>query len=150
MQKKIKLPSGHELTVNHVQYGAAAKLRRLVSAEIVKIDVRFSDSMIPALLSKDRELVLAALSGTEVNTLKNLLFQLLSSEEIEATVIDCMAKWLLDGDAVKAETFEPDDRRGDLIPCAVEVGRYALLPFFENLGLPSSSPQDQAEKPGQT
>lgn len=145
IQKKVTLPSGHELTINHVSFASASKLRRLVAAELVKIEVRFSDSIVPALLSKNVKNVLAALSGTDINTLKNLLFHLLSSEEIEQAVLACMVKWMIDGEAVKAETFEQDDRRGDLIPCAVEVGRHALLPFFASLESLSSIQSDQPE-----
>ena len=162
MQKKKKLPSGHELVINSVPYAAAKRLRRLVAAEMVKVDAKFSEGLIPALLVKEidpktgavdedkrKGNVLAALSGTDLNTVKNFLFQLLASEEIEDAVLDCMEKWMLDGIAVKAETFHPDDRRGDLIPCAVEVGRYALLPFFESLGFSSSSQSNQAESAAQ-
>lgn len=140
MQTKVTLPSGHQLTINVVEYDAAKRLRQLVFAEFIKVHLSVSDGLIPALMSKDRNNILAALSGTEINTLKNLFSAFLASDEIEDQVIVCMHKWMLDGVAIKAETFHPDDRRGDLIPCAVEVGRHALLPFFAKLGLPSLSP----------
>lgn len=145
MQKKVTLESGHELVVNKTSFKNASRLRRLVLAELVKVNMQFSEGLIPALLSKNRANVIAALSGTEVNTLKNLICLLLSSEEIEAAVFDCMTKWMLEGEAVTAETFESDDRWGDLIPCAVEVGRYVLLPFISSLGLQLSDPSDKTE-----
>jgi hypothetical protein len=143
IQTKKKLPSGHELTINHVSLAAASALRRAVARELQKIQVGFSEAMIPALLSQKKENIAAALSGTDLNTLKDLLLGFLASEEIEILVMGCMAKWSLDGEAVTPETFEPDDRRGDFIPCAVEVGRYALLPFFGSLVSPSSSQSNE-------
>jgi hypothetical protein len=153
MQKKTTLPSGHDLVINHVSYDSAAKLRRAFARELLKVNVQFSESVIPALLTKPEgkdeaersanrlQNILAALSGTEVNSLKDVLLVLLSSEELEPLVMACAHKWILDGRAVTQELFEAEDLWPDLIPLSIEVAREAVLPFFSRLVLPSSIPE---------
>lgn len=143
MQKKVKLPSGAELVINDVIYDNAKALKNLVSRKLVSTEVALSDDVLPALLSGDRSQVLAALGGSEVNSLKNLFFGLVGDDAIEDAVIRCMERWVLNGEAVKAETFHPKDRRGDLIPCAVEVAKEAVLPFFAHLGSSLSGPAEK-------
>ena len=145
MQKKTTLPSGHDLVINHVSFAAASALRRAVARELLKVNIQFSESIIPALLSKDIENVKASLGGTEVNTLKEALLVLLASEELEPIVFECSKKWLLAGKLVTPDVFEDDELRADLIPLSVEVAREALLPFFSRLGLPSSTPEKKKE-----
>ena len=139
MQKKTTLPSGHDLVINHVSFSAASALRRAVARELLKVNIQFSESIVPALLSKDIENVKAALGGTEVNTLKNVLLVLLASEDMEPLVFECCKKWVLAGKPVTPEVFEDEDLWGDLIPLTKEVARAALLPFFSSLGFPSST-----------
>lgn len=145
MQKALTLESGAKLVINHVSLASAFKLKRLVSRELLKVNLSFSDAMIPAIMSKNRNNVIAALSGTEVNSLKDALLSLLGSEEIDEALVDCMLKWTLDGKPIKFETFEPDERRGDLYPCALEVAKEALLPFFSHLGFESSTPETETK-----
>jgi hypothetical protein len=146
MQKKTTLPSGHDLVINHVSFAAASALRRAIARELLKVNVQFSESIIPALLTRDVNNITASLSGTEVNTLKEVLLVLLASEELEGLVLDCCKKWVLAGRPVTNEVFEDDELRGDLIPLSVEVAREALLPFFSNLGLPSSTPEKKKDE----
>lgn len=153
MQKTLTLPSGAKLVINHVSLTAASNLKRVVARELLKVCLNLSDTLLPTLVSvamadptdekarsQARMNVLASLGGTEVNSIKDALLSLIGSAEVDAAIMDCMQKWTLDGKGITLETFEPDDRRGDLYPCAVEVGKEALLPFFANLGFGSSSP----------
>ena len=159
MQKKLTLESGHALVINHVPASAAFHLKRVVARECAKVGVQFSEGLIPALLlepegatkeerdAKKRLNVVAALSGTDLDTIKNLFLQLVGSEEVDEAILSCAGKWMLDGKAVTFETFEPDDFRGDYYPVAVEVAKEALVPLFRSLGslLPTQSePKENA------
>lgn len=146
LQKKLTLPSGHELTINHVPAAAAFHLKRVCANECAKIGIQFSEGIIPALLSMDKGNVIAALGGTDVNTLKNLFLQLVGSEEVDRAILGCVGKWMLDGKAITFETFEPDDCRGDYYPMAVEVAKEALVPLFRSLAslLPDLSSQKES------
>ena len=140
MQPRTPLASGHELQMNSVSLDAAATLLELVAAELARADKRLSESLILAVLSKDKATIMQALGGQDVDVFLSVALRMLASRDIRNAIVDCMKKWVLDGEAVSWKTFEPADRRGDLLPCALEVARAALLPFIANLGLKSSSP----------
>ena len=159
MQKKLTLESGHALVINHVPAAAAFHLKRVCARECINVGVRFSEGLIPALLkepegatpeeraAQKRLNVIAALGGTDVDTIKNLFLQIIGSEDVDEAILACAEKWMLDGKAVKFETFEPDDFRGDYYPVAVEVAKEALVPLFRSLGslLPTQSePKENA------
>ena len=161
MQKKLTLESGHALVINHVPASAAFNLKRVCARECIKVGVKFSEGLIPALLmepegatqeekaARRRLNVIAALSGTDVDTIKNLFLQLIGSEEVDEAILTCASKWMLDGKAVSFESFEPDDFRGDYYPVAVEVAKEALVPLFRSLGslLPTQSePRESASQ----
>ena len=142
MQKKTTLPSGHELVINHVSLEAASSLLQLVATELTGIDKRLSDTILVAILSGDKENLKASLAATDINTFLNIMLRLLGSRQVLEAVIACMEKWVLAGEKVTWARFDPDDFRQDLLPCAKEVGRHALLPFFESLALLSPIPTD--------
>jgi hypothetical protein len=142
MQTRTTLPSGHELQINKVELDAAAALLEIVSAELARADKRLSEKLILAVLAKDKAALMEALGGQDVDMFLSLVFRFLANRDIRLAVLECMKKWILCGEAATWKAFEPEDRRGDLIPCALEVARYALLPFFANLGLKSSAPTE--------
>lgn len=153
MQNKITLPSGHTLVSNGVSFSHAGRLRRLVAAELLKVNLSFSDGIFVALLAPalspaaKKQRLIAALGGTDANTIKDLFLTLMGSEELESHLFACMAKWHLEGEAVKESVFEADDRREDFLPCAWEVMKVGLLPFFGSLASLSktlASPEESA------
>jgi hypothetical protein len=50
-------------------------------------------------------------------------------------------------ESITRETFESEGARRDLIPVALEVMKLNLLPFFEDLLLPSSTPDEATPSP---
>ena len=90
--------------------------------------------------------VMAAIAGSDINVLWNVMLTLLGSPRIEAAFFECAKTCTLDVkgpvEKITRETFEPAEARRDLIPIALEVMKENLLPFFEDLFSTSPSQDD--------
>ena len=155
MLKTHTLPSGTKMGIEIASWGVVGILRRALAKEMKAVDIQLSDSVLGAALSKDPRAIMAALGGSDVNGLKNIVMQLLGSQEVEEAVFMCMVKCTLqpEGEAVQkitAATFEPEARREDFIPAAVEVIRQNLTPFIKslNFGLKVSKLEPPGTAPG--
>jgi hypothetical protein len=81
----------------------------------------------------------------------NVVLTLLGSREIEAAFFECAKVCMLNAkgpdESITRETFESEGTRRDLIPVALEVIKLNLLPFFEDLLSPSSTPDAATPSP---
>jgi hypothetical protein len=132
----VTLKSGRKLTVAIAPYSAANKLRKVILAEIAQVDVAAELKIDAKMLGLD----VREMSGPALQTVKNLICRLLSSDAIEAAFFECAQKSLLDGVKITRETFEPPEARGDMLPVAQEVIRANVAPFFEGLDLSFLTP----------
>ena len=135
MREEVTFKSGNRLTVQCAPFAVASALRRAVAAELkaVAIDTAGIDF---ANLSA---------SGVPLNTLKDLLMQVLASEKIENAVWDCMEKGpaVLNDQKMTRSTFdgaEGEKLRVDYLNCAMEVALANLTPFIAGLDLRWLSP----------
>jgi len=65
-----------------------------------------------------------------LNTLKNAVFQIVSSASIRPILWECMERVVYNGQKVTRATFEDDKAIGDYLTVAKEVLVANLLPFF--------------------
>jgi hypothetical protein len=112
-------------------FAIGMKLFKTIASELKGVDVQLES------------LDFAKIAGKDINSIKNAIFQLLSSDALEAVVFQCMERCLYDGQKITRQTFEPEQARGDYLPIAWEVIRFNLSPFFSGLSFPSSPKPDQ-------
>jgi len=122
---EILLKSGAVLVVNMAPFSSSNKLLKVIMRELKTVDLELEN------------LDLAKIASQDINTLKNAVCQLLSSDALEQAVFECMGKCTYNGSRIVKDTFEPDDARQDYLPCAWEVIKANLRPFFSGLDLSS-------------
>ena len=112
--------TGKQVIINYAGFKDACELKRHIGLELLKVNVDISD-----LLNKE-------LDSQSINTLKNLILTIDSSEEIEKCIFKCLSKSLYDNSRITRELFELDKEAVSeyyniLIACVKEN----LSPFFE-------------------
>jgi hypothetical protein len=140
MKHQTILPSQSTLLITLAPLAAAGKLRRTLAKEFQKVELSLSPAIITAVQTRDTRKILAAFGDAEINCLKDLVMQVLGSEDLENAVFDCLAWCTLNGEKITKATFEPEAARADLLPAAWEVIQVNLLPFFASLISTSSIP----------
>lgn len=113
------------------------KLFKTIARELKLVDIELGD------------LDVTKLAGKDINSIKNVVFQLVGSDAVEACVFDCLKRCTLNGQRITKETFEDESARGDFLPCAWEVIKINLRPFVSGLNLSFSAsvaPQADAQK----
>ena len=147
----ITLKSGATLAVSIAPFTAGNRLMKAVARELSSVD--FNLEVARELSSVDFNLDLKSfdeLSDKDINVLKNVAFQTLQSDAIEAAVMECMKKCLYNEQRITEKTFEPEEARPDYLPVAWEVMKANLRPFFAGLdlsSLTSAKPTSSAPKP---
>ena len=119
----IQLKSGASLAVTIAPYAAGKHLLKVVARELAGIQFDLDLDNIDDI------------SGKDVNVLKNVAFQLIQSDAVEAALAKCMEKCVYNGERIVATTFEPAEARPDYLPVSWEVMKANLGPFFKGLGL---------------
>lgn len=113
-------------------FSKGTKLFKVIASELKGVEVELGDMKMADIGSKD------------INSLKNVIFQLIGSDALEAAFFDVAMHSLHDGQSIKRAIFEPDSARGDYLPTAWEVIKFNIAPFFSGLDLSSltkSSPK---------
>jgi hypothetical protein len=126
---EVTLKSGRVLRIQIAPFADASKLRKVVASELLSVNVEVA--------KLDLKTDLSRLDPGALNTMKNVACRLLSSDPVEAAFFACAARCTIDGAAIKRDTFENEDARGDFLPAAWEEIRANLAPFFEGLDLSS-------------
>jgi len=125
MDTEITLKSGAMLELKAASFSAGMKLFKTIAAELKGVDIELGG------------LDLKEVGAKDINSLKNVIFQLLASDAIEAAFFDCAKKSLHNGQSIVRMTFEPETARGDYLPVVWEVVKFNIAPFFSGLDLSS-------------
>ncbi len=125
------LKSGHVLQLAIADFGVACKLRRIVAAELLKVDLDITKI--------DLQMDLAKMDPGMLRTMKDIVCVLMASEAVEQAFLACAGRCLLQGQRITKETFEPEDMRGDYLPTAWEVISLNLAVFFEGFDFKSTT-----------
>lgn len=134
MNETLTLKSGRSVELQMASFAVAMKLFKTIANELKQVDVQLGSFN------------LETIKGTDVNAIKNAVFQLLGSDNVERAVRECMGRCLYQGNKIVADTFEPEDARQDYLPVAWEVVKYNLAPFFKGLDLSSMTKSPEAQK----
>ena len=121
MNDPITLTSGAQLTLGIASFQEANDLKKALARELVAVNVNLTT------------LDIAKLSADEMNSFKNVFFQILGSDAIESALWKCMARSLYNQTRISAETFQPEAAREDYHQVAWEVMVYSLRPFGKSL-----------------
>lgn len=125
MQDPITLKSGSTFQGTVAPFEDADELAKIVAKELLAVDFNMET------------VNFAELSGKDVNTLKNVAFQLLSSKALSGQLWKCLTRCLLNGQKITKESFAAEEARQDYYPVAWEVMKLNLRPFFKGLDLSS-------------
>ena len=130
MNKEITLASGNVLCFQMASFSEGMKLFKVIANEIKQVDASFDMNNLKGLMAQE-------VKGDALNVMKNLVCQLIGSDALERALGPCMARCTYNGHAIKPDAFEPEEARGDYLPCAWEVIRGNVAPFFNGLNLQS-------------
>lgn len=125
LTETTKLKSGRTLQMNPADLEEAIELLELTAAELKQVGIELGK------ISLDMQLT--DLDDKKVNTFKNVVCQLVGSKALKAAVLKCAGQCLLDGEAIRMETFAK--AREDYLPVLQEVMVYNLRPFISGLDL---------------
>lgn len=144
MQQEIIFKSGNKLVIQCAPFAVASALRRALALEIKAVAIDTSGIDFQNILG----------SGIPVNTIKDLIFQLLGSEKLEAAIWDCMTKGpaLLNDEKMTPAMFDGllgEKLRCDYLNCAVEVALANVTPFIAGLDLSLLRPAKTETPSGQ-
>jgi hypothetical protein len=151
------LASGSSLACDIAPWQVAARLRWQLAAELKKVNLDFTAGIVQALLiaaaepdkSKAKSQVLAAIGGEDLNTVKNLMLQLVGSPDLEGIIFECLSRCTLNNVKITMETFESEGARADFYEAALEVLKTNITPFFGRLLSTLRSPGATATPAGQ-
>jgi len=111
--KKIRLPSGAELSLNLAPFADALNLKQVLASEAIGIPI-----------SKDLD---------HFELIKLLACTGFSSKAIEAALQPCLKVCLYNGTRIDSKTFEPVDARQDYLPILIAVIKENVEPFMKGL-----------------
>ena len=127
MQKVLE--SGAILDVSICSFTEGTKLMKAVSKEIKNTPISLGTNV--------ADFFKAEVSSEILNTMKNIITSLLSSEDIEAALWPCMERgtYTVGGviRKINRDLFEDEKTRADYVPVLKEVLVYNLTPFFGGL-----------------
>ena len=152
MREKIKLPSGAELDAQVPDFAQAKRLLKVVAAQLTKADIGNLNLGRALRQNQDGTVALDLLQADfKIDGLKNAFLQLIASDEVEAVLHACMEPCLYRGQKITfastpdlPATFEEPQNRADYFPCAWEVARITLSPFWSSLASKFSKKPDEA------
>lgn len=122
MQDPITLKTGAVLQVTIASFEDADELAKIVARELLVVNFDLDTLDFSALGEKD------------INTFKNVFFQLIASKPLAAQLWACAGKCLLNDERITKATFQPENMREHYFPCMLEVMKANLIPFFKGLG----------------
>jgi hypothetical protein len=131
MNETTTLKSGRVLMLGLAPFSVGTKLFKQVLAELRTVDLDVGK------IDLNLEINLAKMDPKMLNGIKNVVCEIASSDQVEATLFECMARCTIDGKKIDRNTFEAADTRPDYLPAAWEVIRFNLAPFFSGLDLSS-------------
>jgi hypothetical protein len=124
----ITLKSGHTLELGTPDFSTAKKLFKTLARELREVDIDLEG------------LDLSTLEGLDHGIIVKAFFQVAQSDAVEAAVMECATRSMLQGNKIVPASFENVDMRQDYLSVAWEVMKMTLSPFFAGLSFPSSTP----------
>lgn len=115
MSNKIVLPSGAILEITLPPFPVSRALFTAVAEELKNLKM---DS------NSDTD---------DIGFWKDLVCIGLSSKKISDALDECMKRATYNSLKIDADTFEPEEARGDYLEVCYEVGKSSLLPFMKSL-----------------
>lgn len=126
---KKTLDSGSVLEVTMSPFIVGNRLFKAIAKEIQSVDIS-----IGAKGSTVQDIFQLEVSDQAINTVKNIISRLLSSDSVEEVLWQCMERATYNGVKISADVFESEKARGDYFIVAKEVLWFNLSPFVRNLG----------------
>ncbi|RTL04654.1 hypothetical protein EKK58_10110 [Candidatus Dependentiae bacterium] len=126
-----KLPSGAELYITMASFEVGHRLLKAVMKEAETININFG-----ANAKSFKDFAELDVNDTTINTLKNIVARLISSDLIENVAWECMAYATYNKVKIVKENnvFDEPSARGDYLIVVKEVMIFNLLPFSQSLG----------------
>lgn len=122
MTDEMTLKSGNTVTLGMASFADGMRLFKVLVSELKLVDIDLTSLA-----------DVGALAGKDINSIKNVLLQVLGSEALEQAVFKCAERSLYNGQRITRTSFEDEQARGDFFEVAWEVMRFNLSPFFKNL-----------------
>jgi hypothetical protein len=132
MNTTLTLKSGKTLSLGIAPFSVARKLLKIVALELKQVDVELDVKSLQALMQME-------LGSEGLNTFKNVICQLISSDAVETCLWECFARCTIDNVKIVQSSFDGEQAREDYIPAAWEVIKLNLRPFFAGLQFGSST-----------
>lgn len=120
-ESQIQLKSGAMLELKMAPFSKGTKLFKVIAAELKGVEIELGD--------------IGNLGSRDINSLKNVVFQLIGSDALESAFFDVAQHSLHNGQKIIRATFEPEDARGDYLSTAWEVIKFNIAPFLSGLDL---------------
>lgn len=128
---KKTLPSGAMLEISMASFSEAENLLKVVSRELETINIKLGSEglTLKEIFSGGGKNI-----GEEaLNTLKNIIVRVISSENINSALTPCIMRGTYNGTKINGETFDQPETWGDYLIIRKEVLMYILSPFVKNL-----------------
>ena len=119
------LPSGSVLVIQLASFGEGNKLLKAVMKELRSVDIN-----IGAKAKTLSDFFSLELNDETINTFKNLLSTLLSSDAISEALWACAGRATYNKQKVIQDLFEDEKARGDYLVVMKEILLHNLRPFF--------------------
>jgi len=110
----MKLPSGAELEITLSPFKISKKLYQTILKAMKGLEID------PGM-------------EVDVSFIKDMMCELLSNEEVELALDECMKRVKYNGHRISEDTFEDEKARQDYILVCKEVALRNVLPFMKNL-----------------
>lgn len=123
---KKDLPSGAILEASMCSFEEGTKLFKAVVFEMESINLDFGNADLKQMFEQE-------VNSGMINTLKNIIARLISSERVEECLWQCMKRSRIDNQHITKELFEKVELRGDYVVLLKEILIFNLSPFFKSL-----------------
>lgn len=114
MDKAVTLPSGAKLEITLSPVEISYELFSVISEELKTLKMHGTQEI-------------------DYNLIKDMLLTGICSKKIKAAVKECMKRALYDGVRIDDQTFEPKEKRQDLLVVMYEVAVENIAPFTKSL-----------------
>ena len=142
----FKAPSGANVEATLSDYSTSFDLMKAVLRAARKGGV---GSKLPEDLQLSDLAKIAYSNISTLGGLADIVIDVITSTEVEVLIFKCMERCVYDGEKVTRDTFEKEERRGDFLFVAYEVGKINLRPFLSHLlsGLKTASQKATPSSP---
>lgn len=126
--REFTTKSGANVVIFFAGFKQASSLKNAVSRELLKINIdlgKLNKETIGSLLESD-------VTPEFLNSCKNVLLILDSSETVEKALFDCLIRCTYNGEKITRDTFEDFEAVSDYYEIAFNCLKDNLFPFFKN------------------